>query len=134
MWYLSQQHNLIFTSCHHTQVYSSRSEESPGDYQRNQIPGRLQIFLKLNDPVESLSINKILELVDINWCRLSNSNALAVSKSIISVSTAKSVISCVCKVFCRTCSSNFLVESEWKRLLEPNRCWNHYKSWLFIVW
>ena len=53
MWYLSQQYNhLIFASCHHTEVYSSRSEESPGDYQRNQIPGRLQIFLKLNDPVE----------------------------------------------------------------------------------
>jgi len=40
---------------------------------------------------KSPSINKILELVDINWCRLSNSHALAVSKSIICASTAKSV-------------------------------------------
>lgn len=41
---------------------------------------------------KSLSINKILELVDINWHRLSNSNALAVSKSILCASAAKSVI------------------------------------------
>lgn len=41
---------------------------------------------------KSLSINKILELVGIYWRRLSNSNALAVSKSIICASAANSVI------------------------------------------
>lgn len=40
---------------------------------------------------ESLSINKVLQFVAINWCRLSNSNALAVSKSIICAATEKSV-------------------------------------------
>lgn len=71
--------------------------------------------------LKSLSINKILKLVDINWCRRSNSNALAVSKSIISVSTAR---------YSAWAATVFLAKNGMKRLLSLIvLCQNSYKSW-----